>query len=71
MPYPLERFLEIYEDMVQILLMLGLLVTLDFEVEDLFRGTSSQSEPFLYFCNYLVGFGLSLFKMTLSMNLLE
>ena len=43
--------------MVQILLMLEVLFTQDSEVEDLFRGASSSSEPGLLFSNYLFGLG--------------
>ena len=58
MPYPVEGFLEINEDMVQILLMLEILFTQDSAVEDLFRGDSSGSEPDLFFSNYLFCLGL-------------
>ena len=57
MPYPVEGFLIINEDMVQILLMLEVLFTQDSEVEDLFRAASSDSEPRLFFSNYLFGLG--------------
>ena len=43
--------------MVQILLMLEVLFTQDSEVEDLFCGASSGSEPSLFFSNYLLGLG--------------
>ena len=56
--YPVERFFEINEDMEQIFLMLEVLFTQDFEVEDLFRGASSSSEPSLFFSNDLFGLGL-------------
>ena len=39
--------------MVQILLMLEVLFTQDYKVEDLFCGTSSGSPPSLFFNNYL------------------
>ena len=39
--------------MVQILLMLEVLFTQDSEVEDLFCGASSGSEPILFFSNYV------------------
>ena len=42
-------FFEIYEDMVQILLMLKVLFTQDSEVEYLFCGTSPGSEHSLFF----------------------
>ena len=57
MSYPVKGVLEIYEDMVQILLMLEVLLTQDSEVEDLFRGATSGSEPGLFFSNCLLGLG--------------
>ena len=53
MPYSVRGFFEIDEDMVQILLVLEVLFTQDSEVEDLFCGASSRSEPSLFFSNYL------------------
>ena len=55
MSYSVECFHEINENLVQILLMIEVLFTQDFEVEDLFRGGSSGSEPGLFFSNYLFG----------------
>ena len=55
MSYPVKGFFEISEDMVQILLMLKVLFTQDSEVEGLFCGASSGSEPDLLFSNYLFG----------------
>ena len=49
MPYSVKGFFEINEDMVHILLMLEVLLTQDFKVEDLFCGASSGSEPSLFF----------------------
>ena len=57
MPYPVEGFLEINEDMVHILVMLEVLFTQDSEVEDLFCGASYGSEPSLFFSNYLFSLG--------------
>ena len=51
MPYFLKGFFEIDEDMVQILLVLEVLFTQDSEVEDLYCGASSGSEPSLFFSN--------------------
>ena len=48
MPYSVKGFFEIDEDMVQILLVFEVLFTQDSEVEDLFCGASSGSEPSLY-----------------------
>ena len=53
MAYPIEAVLETNEDVVQILSMLGVLFTQD--VEDMFRGAPSGSEPGLFFSNYLFG----------------
>ena len=66
-----KAFFEINEDMVQILLVLEVLFTQNSEVEDLFCGVSSGSEPSLFFSNYSSAWGLSLFKTTFSMTLLE
>ena len=67
-----KAFFEIDEDMVQILLVMEVLFTQDSEVEDLFCGASSGSEPSLFFHNYFFSLGfLSLFKITFSMTLLD
>ena len=52
-----KAFFEIDEDMVQILLVLEVLFTQDSEVEDLFCGASSGSEPSLFFSNYFFSLG--------------
>ena len=57
MPYPVKGFFEINEDMVQILLVLEVLLTQDFKVEDLCYGAFSGSEPSLFFSNYLFSLG--------------
>ena len=57
MPYSVKGFFEINEDMVQILLVLEVLFTQDSEVEDLFCGASSGSEPSLFFSNYFLRLG--------------
>ena len=67
MPYSVKGFLEINDDMVQILLMLEVLFTQDSKAEDLFCSTSPGSEPSLSILQQLLG----LFKMTFSMTLLE
>ena len=51
MPYSIN------EDMVQVLLVLEVLFTQDSEVEDLFCGVSSGSEPSLFFSNYFFSLG--------------
>ena len=43
--------------MVQILLVLEVLFIQDFKVEDLFCGSSSGSEPSLFFSNYFFSLG--------------
>ena len=57
MPYSVKGFFETSEDMVQILLVLEVLFTRDAEVEDLFCGASSGSEPSLFFSNYFFSLG--------------
>ena len=57
MPNSVKGFFEIDEDMVQILLVLVVLFTQDSEVEDLFCGASSGSEPSLFFSNYFFSLG--------------
>ena len=57
MPYSVKSFFEINEEMVQILLVLEVLFTQDFEVEDMFCGASSGSEPSLFFSNYFFSLG--------------
>ena len=74
MPYSVRGFFEIDKDMVQILLILEVLFTQDSEVEDLFCGASSGSEPSLFFSNYAIissAWGLSLFSMTLLERLMR
>ena len=57
MPYSVKGCFEIKEDIVQILLMLEVLFTLDSKVEDLFCDASSGSEPSLIFSNYFFSLG--------------
>ena len=57
MPYSVKGFLEISEDMVQILLILEVLFTQDSKVEDLFCGDSSDSESSPFFSNYFFSLG--------------
>ena len=70
MPYSVKCYFEIYEDMVQILMMLKVLFTQDSELEDLFCGASPGSVPSLFFGNNLLAWDLSLFKMIFSVTLL-
>ena len=53
MPYPVKGLLEVYEDMVEILLMLEVFLAEDPETEYLFCGAPSGSETCLLFCNDL------------------
>ena len=53
MPYPVKGLLEVYEDMVEILLMLQVFLAEDPEIEYLFCGAPSGSETCLLFCNDL------------------
>ena len=57
MPYPVRCIFEIYEDMVQTLLMLKVFFTQDSEVEYLFCGASPGSEPSIFFSNNLFSLG--------------
>ena len=50
---PFKGLLEVYEDMVEILLMLQVFLAEDPEVEYLFCGVPSGSETCLLFCNDL------------------
>ena len=58
MPSSVKGFFKIDEDLVQILLILEVLFTQHSEVEDLFCGASSGSEPSLFFSNYFFSLGL-------------
>ena len=53
MPYPVKGLLEVYEDMVEILLMLQVFLAEDPETEYLFCGAPSGSETCLLFCSDL------------------
>ena len=57
MPHSVKGFIEINEDIVQILLMLVALFTQDSKVEDLFCGVSSSSESSPFFSSYFFTFG--------------
>ena len=61
-------FESIYKGIVQGLLMLEVLFTQNFKVEDLSCAALSSSEPSLFFSFWL---GTNLFKMTLSITLLD
>ena len=71
MPYSVKGFFEINEDMVQILLMLEVLFTQDSKVEDLFCVLLPALNPAYSSAIISSAWGLSLFKMTFNMTLLE
>ena len=49
MPNPVQGLLEVYEDMVEVLLVLEIFLTENAEVEDLLCWTPSSSEACLFF----------------------
>ena len=53
MPYPVKGPLEVYEDIVEILLMLQVFLAEDHVIDNLFYGAPSGSETCLLFCNDL------------------
>ena len=50
-PDPVKRFLKVYENMVEILLVLELFLTQDSQIEDLFGGTPACPKTSLLFTN--------------------
>ena len=54
MPNPVEGLLEVYEDMVEVLLVLELFLAENVYVEDLFCGAPSCSEACLFFSDDLL-----------------
>ena len=54
MPNPVKDFLEVYEEMVEILLVLEIFLTKDSRVEDLLCGAPFCSEACLFFSNDLL-----------------
>ena len=56
MPYPVKCYFDIYEDMVQVLLMLKVLFRYNSKVEHQFCGASPGSEPSLLSNNLFLGF---------------
>ena len=54
MPNPVECLLEVYEDMVHVLLMLEILLTEDSSIKDLLCGAPSFSEACLFFSDDLL-----------------
>ena len=54
MPNPVEGLLEVYEDMVEVLLVLEIFLTENVLVEDLFCGAPTRSEACLFFSDDLL-----------------
>ena len=66
MPNPVEGLLEVYKDMVEVLLVLEIFLTEDSSVEDLLCGAPSCSEACLFFSDDLLRLWLQfIFSMTL------
>ena len=57
MPNFIKGLLEIYEDMIQALLMLKVFIAKDFKVEDMFTGAMSCSKTRLFFSDDLFCLG--------------
>ena len=66
-----KDYLEVNEDILQILLMLEIPFTHDSKVKDLVCGALFGSEPSLDFGNYLYGFRFKPFQTIFSMTLLK
>ena len=62
---------KINDHTIQNLLMFEILFTQDSEINHLFCGAPSNSEPSVFFSDYFLHSGLGLFKMTFCMTLLE
>ena len=71
MPYPVKGLLEIYEAMVEILLMLQIFLIEDPETEYLLCGSPSRSEASLLFYNDLFNLSLGSVKMIFNMTQLD
>ena len=69
-PYSVKGLLEVYEDMVEILLILQVFLAEDPEIEYLFCGPPSGSETCLSSAMISSACGWSLFMMIFSMTLL-
>ena len=54
MPNPVEGLLEVYEDMVNVLLVVEIFLTEDSQVEDLLCGAPSCSKACLFFSDELL-----------------
>ena len=69
MPNPVESLLEVYEVMVEVLLVLAVFLTQDSQVEDLLRGASC-SEACLFFSDDLLCLWLQSVQYDLQHDLL-
>ena len=65
MPNPVEGLLEVYEDMVEVFLVLKIFLTQNAQFEDLLFGAPTCSSAMIF-----SAFGISLFSMFFSMTLL-
>ena len=70
MPYPVKGLLEVYEDMVEILLMLQIFLAEDPAVEYLFCGAPPALKPACSSAMISSACGWSLFRMIFNMTLL-
>ena len=70
MPIPVEGLLEVYEDMVEVLLMLEIFITENAQVENLFCGAPSCSKPACSSAIIFSACSFNLFSITFSMTLL-
>ena len=66
MPNPVEGLLEVYEDMVEVLLMLETFLTEDLLVEDLLCGAPTCSEGCLFLRNDLLRLRLQIVQCGLQ-----
>ena len=70
MPYPVERLLEVNEDVVEVLLVLEVLLAQYPKVEDLLCCAASWSEACLFLSDDLFACGFSRFSKMFSITLL-
>ena len=68
MPNPVEGLLEVYEDMVEVLLVLEIFLTEDSQVEDLLCSAPSCSETCLFFSDDILRLRLQLVQYDLQHN---
>ena len=70
MPNPVEGLLEVYEDMVEVLLLLEIFLTEGCRLKICSFGSPSCSEACLFFSDDLLRLWLNLFSMIFGMTLL-